>query len=57
MNYAPINKKAWEYIDLSAAPDIPTAPSNIGKLITIDAEWWAENADKIMERWHEWVIK
>jgi len=57
MNYGPINKKAWELIDLKAAPDIPTVPANAGKLVTINGDWWAENEAKVVERWHAWMIK
>ena len=57
MNYGPINKKAWEIIDLKAAPDIPTITANVGKLVTINGQWWAENEAKVLERWHAWMIK
>ena len=57
MNYGPINKKAWDLIDLKAAPDIPTVPDNAGKLATINGDWWAENEAKVLERWHTWILK
>jgi len=53
----PINKKAWEYMDLKAYPDIPTVPERLGKFVMVDAEWWADNEGKALDRWHAWIIE
>jgi putative spermidine/putrescine transport system substrate-binding protein len=57
MNYGPINKKAWDHINLKAAPDIPNVPANVANLVTINGGWWADNEAKVLERWTSWIIK
>mgnify|MGYP005839368205 FL=1 len=57
MNYGPVNRKAWDLIDLKAAPDIPTVSTNLGKLVTINGDWWAEHEASVLERWHGWMIR
>jgi putative spermidine/putrescine transport system substrate-binding protein len=57
MQYGPINKKAFDYIDPEVAAMLPTAPPYQGKTWIPNVEWWVDRDQEIQERWKAWVLK
>lgn len=53
----PTNKKAIELLPDSIKADLPTYPENLKKQIMINAEFWSQNFDKIIEKWNTWITK
>jgi len=53
----PVNKDAFKYLDNTMEKEIPTSAENLKKQIMVNGKWWAQNQDKIAEKWEEWLIK
>ncbi len=54
--YGPTNRKAYESIPPDRASLLPTSPQNIKKMITPNPEWWAQNREKVSERFNAWLL-
>lgn len=54
--YGPSGSEASKYIPPERARELPTYEKNWKVLIKLDQEWWAENLDKMLERWRSWMI-
>lgn len=55
--YGPANPEAFKHIKPAIAAQMPTYPQNAKLGITPDAEWFANNAAKIQERFTQWLAK
>jgi putative spermidine/putrescine transport system substrate-binding protein len=55
--YGPTNTKAFAFLDPKLAAQLPSAPENRSKQVLVDAAWWADNYDKVNERFQAWLIK
>jgi putative spermidine/putrescine transport system substrate-binding protein len=53
---APSNQKAYDYIKPERAKLLATSPENIKGLVPTDDQWWAQNRDKVQERFQEWLL-
>lgn len=36
---------------------LPSAPDNLEKGVRFDPRWWAENQDRVQERWNTWLLE
>lgn len=52
----PTNMKAYDFIDADKARLLPTTPEHIKGLTQLDAAFWAENQDKLTERFEQWIL-
>ena len=41
--------------DIDMAPQMPTAPANLGNALQNDFEFWADNQDQLNERFNAWL--
>jgi len=57
ITYGPPNKKAWDFIDAKMAGEIAGNPALFDRTIDVDGKWWAENEERVLKRWNEWMIK
>jgi putative spermidine/putrescine transport system substrate-binding protein len=57
MQYGPINKKAFDYIDAEVAAMLPTAPPYQGKTWIPNVDWWVERDQEIQEKWKGWLLE
>lgn len=61
ISYGPVRRSAWELVDkhiptgIDMRPHMPTHPENSKRVLTNDAEWWAENKDELTERFSAWL--
>jgi putative spermidine/putrescine transport system substrate-binding protein len=51
----PANRKAFELIPVRLASRLPTAPANVGDLVAVDSEWWAQNGVEADARFEQWL--
>jgi putative spermidine/putrescine transport system substrate-binding protein len=52
--YAPLNPKAFDFLEPEVARQLPTYPANLQVSHKLNVEWWADNypqAQRRMERW------
>jgi putative spermidine/putrescine transport system substrate-binding protein len=52
---APSNQQALKYLDEDTRRKLPT--NYLDKMVVLDNAWWADNIDKMTERWNEWRLK
>lgn len=55
INYGVANLKAFDYLPDEIAETIATYPANMETSIPIDVEWVAENRERGLERWTNWL--
>jgi putative spermidine/putrescine transport system substrate-binding protein len=55
--YPGASKKMYDLLDPEVAKILPTYPENLKKAVSVNQEWWLENADKIQERWNAWMLQ
>ncbi len=55
--YAPPRKDAIALIDKQRLADLPTAPANFKRALQINANFWADNADQINNRFQVWLTQ
>lgn len=55
--YAPPRKSAIWKVDKDVLPHLPTAPDNFKNALQINAEFWADNFDKINSRFMSWLAQ
>ncbi len=53
--YGPVRRSATDRVDEAVRPHLPTAPENLGRALKLDAAWWAENEDRLIERFDAWL--
>ena len=57
LQYGPINKKAFDYIDKDIAERLPTAPKFVDMTWMPNSAWWADHDQKLTERWKKWILE
>jgi putative spermidine/putrescine transport system substrate-binding protein len=53
--YGPTNPEAFKFVNPAIAKEMPTHPQNRKVAVLPDAEWFADNAAKVQERFTQWV--
>lgn len=53
----PVNKNAFQYIPKEMYADLPSYQENKEKQFFINEDWFADNAEKVIERWNKWVLE
>ncbi|SMH62941.1 ABC transporter substrate-binding protein [Azospirillum agricola] len=48
--------EAFKHIDAKLAPDCPTFPENIKRGLPIDAKYWLDNQQAVLERYNAWLL-
>src|SRR5262249_6577782 len=54
--YGFVNNKAVDYLTPERLNVLPTAPQIRSQLFVYDAMWWADNRDKVIDKWNEWIL-
>ncbi len=57
MPYPGPAKDIYKYIPADLAKEMPTYPENYKKMVYVNDEWWANNIEKMRERWDKWMLK
>lgn len=57
INYGSVNNKSINYMTAEEKKDLVTAPAIQSKLFTEDVQWWADNLDKVLTKWNEWILE
>jgi len=57
ISYGPVNKDAIEKIDIKLLSELPSAPRNFNKQFLANVEWWANNKDRVLEKWNKWLLE
>lgn len=57
ISYGPLRKSSIPFIAPEILPHLPTAPDNFTHALRHNAEWWADNAATINERFEAWLAK
>ena len=52
----PVNNKAFDHLDKALASKLNTHPDNLKLQVFLDSRWWAENEEKVSERFREWKV-
>jgi len=55
--YGFVNSKATQYITPEQLAVLPTAPEIKDELYVYNAEWWADNRGKVLEKWANWLLQ
>lgn len=55
-NGGPANADTLAGLKEGRAKDLPSYPENLAKMFVQDSQWWADNLDTIIERFHEWAL-
>jgi putative spermidine/putrescine transport system substrate-binding protein len=55
-NAGPANSEVLAGLKEGRAKDLPSYPDNLSKMYVQDSQWWADNLDAIIERFHEWTL-
>lgn len=54
--YGPTNEAAMALIEPAIAPALPSSAENFRKGAFLDVDFWADNGDKLTERFNQWVL-
>jgi putative spermidine/putrescine transport system substrate-binding protein len=57
ISYGPANKDAIPNIDPAVLKDLPTAPDNMGNVLIVDPQFWADNGEELRERFNAWLAQ
>lgn len=52
-----VQPEAFDYISEEIARDCPTYPDNIASGLKIDAAYWQDNSEAVLERFNAWVLE
>lgn len=55
--YGPTVKKAFDHVDGETLKLLPSAPQNLTRYVTLDARFWADNAERIERRYDAWLAQ
>ena len=55
--YGPTNKKAWDRIDPQLKDSVAGNPEMMENMVIVSGKWWAENEQKVVDRWTEWMLE
>ncbi|NTJ11563.1 ABC transporter substrate-binding protein [Rhizobium lusitanum] len=53
---SPANPAAFDFVDPSYLPWLPTAKENYPKGVGINAAYWGSRLKEVTERWQEWLL-
>lgn len=53
--YGPVRRSAIKLVDPSVRKRLPTTPANFKTAFDGNAQWWAENLDRIEPRFERWL--
>jgi putative spermidine/putrescine transport system substrate-binding protein len=53
--YAPMNEKAYQFIDPTVAKSLASYPDNEKNLHKMNDEWWVDNVTRIGRRFERWL--
>jgi putative spermidine/putrescine transport system substrate-binding protein len=53
--YGPVNQTAIQRLPPDVLDNLPTAPENLARQVMVDAEWWNENLDRVLDTWNAWL--
>jgi putative spermidine/putrescine transport system substrate-binding protein len=54
--YGFVNNKAAEYIPQQRLATLPTSADIKKQLVVHNSQWWADNRDKVLEKWNSWIL-
>ncbi|WP_327590877.1 extracellular solute-binding protein [Nonomuraea sp. NBC_00507] len=54
-SYSPVNTDAKPKLDELGQSFLTTRPEAASKALKIDANWWAENQEQMIEKWSAWL--
>ncbi|ESY64041.1 MULTISPECIES: ABC transporter substrate-binding protein [Mesorhizobium] len=57
ISYGPANKDATPNIDPGVLPDLPTAPANMGNVLVLDPQFWADHGEQLRQRFNAWLAQ
>jgi putative spermidine/putrescine transport system substrate-binding protein len=57
ISYGPANRDAVPNIDPAVLPDLPTAPDNMGNVLMVDPQFWADKGEELRERFNAWLAQ
>ena len=52
---APLNLKAYDFLDKSIAERLPSYPANASKMFKINYDYWIKNQDPVTQRFEDWL--
>lgn len=52
--YGPARKSSLALIDEAVKPYLPTTEANLKNALQLNAEWWAENEDRLITQFEDW---
>ncbi|HLJ22291.1 MAG TPA: extracellular solute-binding protein, partial [Stellaceae bacterium] len=55
--YGFVNNVAAEHLPAERLAVLPTAPAIKKQMFIYDSQWWADNRDKVIERWSSWLLQ
>lgn len=57
INYGPTVKSAYDKLSPQQKSVLPTSQENFPKQILFDGKWWANNEQKVLDRWNKWLLQ
>jgi putative spermidine/putrescine transport system substrate-binding protein len=57
ITYGPVNTKAFDSLSPELKAKLPSSPENRAKALIIDPVWWADNLEKMTDRFNEFLQK
>ena len=55
--YGFVNNAAAELVPVDRLKVLPTAPAIKKEMFIYSSEWWADNRDKVLEKWSSWLLQ
>jgi putative spermidine/putrescine transport system substrate-binding protein len=55
--YGFVNNVAAEHLSAERLKVLPTAPDIKKQMFIYDSQWWADNRDKVSEKWSSWLLQ
>jgi putative spermidine/putrescine transport system substrate-binding protein len=55
--YGFVNNGAAEHISAERLKVLPTAPDFKKLMFVYNSQWWADNRDKVLEKWASWLLQ
>lgn len=52
--YGPARKSSMALVDEAVKPYLPTTTEHMANALKLDAEWWADNEDRLTTRFEDW---
>lgn len=55
ISYGPTRRSAIDRVGADVRPALPTARANFDTALELDAEWWADNIERLSARFERWI--